>query len=137
MGLFHKLQVLQNKVARVIKRSKSNHTDHSVLLKELRWLNVRQLIFIDTAILMHRVANNLGPETISDMYQVANNVHNYSTRYASDSNFFLNRPNTTKGQRSTTFSGARVWSRVPATIREAQSLVLFKTQRKEYFLDNE
>ena len=87
---------------------------------------------------MYRVANNLAPETISDMFQVANNVHNYNTRYASDGNFYLNRPNTTKGQRSTaTCFGARVWSRVPATIKEAQSLVLFKTQLKEYLLDKE
>ena len=86
---------------------------------------------------MYRVANNLAPETISDMYQVANNVHNYNMRYASDGNF-LNRPNTTKGQRSTTFSGASVWSRVPATFKTAQSLVLlFKTQLKEYLRDNE
>ena len=70
---------------------------------------------------MYRVANNLAPEPISDMYQLANNVHNYNTRYASDGNFYLNRSNTTKGQRSTNFSGARVWSRVPATIKEAQS----------------
>ena len=135
--LFDKLQVLQNKAARVIKGSKFENTNHPVLLKELRWLNVRQLIFIDTAILMYRVANNLAPETISDMYQLANNVHNYITRYASDGNFYLNRPNTTKGKRSTNFSGARAWSRVPATIKEAQSLVLLKTQLKEYLLDKE
>ena len=85
--LLDKLQVLQNKAARVIKGSKFENTNHPVLLKELRWLNVRQLIFIDTAILMYRVA----PEAISDMYQLANNVHNYNTRYASDSNFYLNR----------------------------------------------
>ena len=135
--LLDKLQVLQNKAARVIKGSKFENTNHPVLLKELCWLNVRQLIFIDTAILMYRVANNLAPEPISDMYQLANNVHNYNTRYASDGNFYLNRPNTTEGQRSTNFSGARVWSRVPATIKEAQSLVLFKTQLKEYLLDKE
>ena len=135
--LLDKLQVLQNTAARVIKESKFENTNHPVLLKELRWLNVRQLIFIDTAILMYRVANNPAPETILDMYQVANNVHNYSTRYASDVNFYLDRPNTTKGQRTTTFFGARVWSRVAATIKEAQSLVLFKTQLKEYLLDKE
>ena len=56
---------------------------------------------------MYRVANNLAPETISDMYQVANYVQNYNTRFASDGNFFFNRPNTVKGQRSTTFPGAR------------------------------
>ena len=130
-------ETLLDKAARIIKGSKFENTNHPVLLKELRWLNVRQPIFIHTAILMYRVANNLAPETISDMYQVANNVHNYNTRYASDGNFYLNRPNTTKGQRSTTFSEARVWSRVPATIKEAQSLVLFKTQLKEYLLDKE
>ena len=70
---------------------------------------------------MYRVANNLAPEVISDMYQVANNVHNYNTRYASDGNFYFNRPNTTKGQGSTTFFRARVWSRVPVPIKEAHS----------------
>ena len=135
--LLDKLQVLQNKAARVIKGSKFENTNHPVLLKELRWLNVRQLIFIDTAILMYRVANNLAPEPISDMYQLANNVHNYNTRYASDGNVYVNRPNTTKGQRFSNFAGARVWSRVPATIKEAQSLVLFKTQHKEYLLHKE
>ena len=135
--LLDKLQVSQNKAARVIKRNKFENTNHPVLLKELRWLNGRQLIFIDTAILMYRVTNNLAPEPISDMYQLANNIHNYNTRYASDGNVYINRPNTTKGQRSINFSGARVWSRVPATIKEAQSLVLFKTQLKEYLLDKE
>ena len=86
---------------------------------------------------MYRVANNLAPETISDMYQVANNVHSVNTRYASDGNFYLNLPNTTEGQRSITLSGARVWSRAPATTKDAQSLVLFKTQLKEYLLDKE
>ena len=100
--LLDKLQVLQNKVARVIKGSKFEYTNHPFLLKELCWLNVRQLIFIGTVILMYRVANNLAPKTISDMFQVANNVHNYNTRYASNGNFFSNRLNTAKGQRSTT-----------------------------------
>ena len=106
--LLDKLQVLQNKIPRVIKGSKFEHTNYPILLGELRWLKVRQLIFIDTAILMHRVPNNIAPETISDMHQVANDVHNYNTRYPRDGNFFLNRPNTIKEQISSTFSGARV-----------------------------
>ena len=88
--LLDKPQVLQSKAARVIKGSKFENTNHPVPLRELCWLIVRQLILMDTAILMYRVANNLAPETISDMYQVANNVHNYNTRYASDGNFYLN-----------------------------------------------
>ena len=138
--LLDKLQVLQNKVARVIKGSKFESTNHPVLLKQLRLLNVRQLIIIGTAILTYKVANNLAPETISDMYQVAKNVHNYNTNYASDGNFYLNRINTTMGQRSATFSGARVSvSSIEflATIKEAQSLLLFKTQLKEYLIDKE
>ena len=84
---------------------------------------------------MCRVANNLAPETISDMYQVASNVHNYNTRYASDGNFYLNQPNTTLRDKDLLLFF--VWSRVPAIIKEAQSLVLFKTQLKEYLLDKE
>ena len=60
-----------------------------MLLKELLWLNVRELIFINTAIAIFRVAKNLPPETISDMYQASNNVHNYNSRFASYGNFYL------------------------------------------------
>ena len=42
-----------------------------------------------------------------------------------------------RDKRSLTFSGVRVWRRVPATIKNAQSLILFKTQLKEYLLDKE
>ena len=40
---------------------------------------------------MYTVANILASETISDMYQVANNLHNYNSKYAIDGNFYLNR----------------------------------------------
>ena len=52
-----------------------------------KYLNHRKLKIVYTVI--GTVANNLAPEFISDMYEVANNVHNYNTRYPSDDNFLL------------------------------------------------
>ena len=54
--------------------------------------------------MISRIAQNLASETISNAFQVANSVHSYKIRYASDCNFYLfNGPNITEGQRSLLF----------------------------------
>ena len=40
--LLNRLQALQNRAARIISSQKYDNTDHNYLLKNLKWLNVRQ-----------------------------------------------------------------------------------------------
>ena len=62
------LQTLQNRAARVIANVKYENTDHEELLKDLDWLNVQELIKLDTASLMHNIENDLAPTHMREMF---------------------------------------------------------------------
>ena len=57
-SLLDTLQALQNRAARVIANVKYENTDHAKLLKDLDWLNVRELIEFDTASLVYKLEND-------------------------------------------------------------------------------
>ena len=54
----NKLQSLQNRAARVVTRTKYGCVEPDQLLKNLRWLNVQQLIDFDTTVMVHKPINN-------------------------------------------------------------------------------
>ena len=67
-SLLDTLQTLQNRAARVIANVKYENTDHAKLLKDLDWLNVRELIEFDTASLMYKIENDLAPTHMKEMF---------------------------------------------------------------------
>ena len=67
-GLLNKLQTLQNRAARIVTRTRYSDADHETILKKLQWLNVRQLAPYETLVLMHKVDNDLVPETTTDSF---------------------------------------------------------------------
>ena len=83
----NRLQVLQNRAARVIKGSKYDEADHPKILRELGILSVEQLVRLDTASLVYRVENNLAPEQLSDLFTKYGDTHAYNTRAASSRNY--------------------------------------------------
>ena len=66
--LLNRLQALQNRAARVISYKKYDNTDHERLLKNVKWLNVRQLIMFDTAVLVYKSRNEQVPIRTSVMF---------------------------------------------------------------------
>ena len=52
--LLNRLQALRNRAARIISSQKYDNTEHKYLLKNLKWLSVRQLIMLDTAVLVYK-----------------------------------------------------------------------------------
>ena len=54
----NKLQSLQNRAARVVTRTKYGCVEPDQLLKNLRWLNVQQLIDFDTTVMVQKSINN-------------------------------------------------------------------------------
>ena len=77
-----KLQVLQNKVARIITKVKYEDADHLRLICQLGWLTVRNLIRLDMGIFMYKSQNNLLPETAGEFHLPADKIHSYQTRSA-------------------------------------------------------
>ena len=89
--LLDKLQLLQNRAARVITKVKYEDADHLKLVCQLGWLTIRNLIKLDLGIFMYKSQNKLLPETAGDFYVPVEKVHSYQTRSAVSGNVFLRR----------------------------------------------
>ena len=90
--------------------SKYECTGSRKLLKSLNWLNIRQLIKYETAVLMCKVYSNAVPEQINELFTKSESTHHYPTRYASNNNFLFNFTKTEKGKRAILVAGAKVWN---------------------------
>ena len=74
--LLDRLQVLQNRAARVV-TGKSWFTSTGRLLKECKWLSIRQLVFYQTVLGVHKIMRARKPEYLSKKFGVD---HPYRTR---------------------------------------------------------
>ena len=77
-----KLQILQNRAARIITRTTYNTANHFALLRQLKWLDVRSIIKLDMGLFMYKAMNQLVPEQISEMFTHLSTYHSYQTRSA-------------------------------------------------------
>ena len=75
-----RLQLLQNKAARVITKVKYKDADHLKFICQLGWLTIRNLIKLDLGIFMHKSYNKLLPETAGEFHLPAEKVHPYGTQ---------------------------------------------------------
>ena len=132
--LTDRLQILQNKAARVITKVKYEDADHLGLTCQLGWLTVRGLIKLDLGIFMYQSQNNLLPETAGKFHIPTEMVHSYETRSAVSGNVFLPRYELSFTQKSMAFSGAKIWNEIPVSIEKAPSIDSFKEKRKAYYL---
>ena len=80
--LIDRLQILQNKAARVITKVKYEDVDHLGLICQLGWLTVRGIIKLDFEIFMYKSQNNHLPETAGKFHIPTEMVHSYETRSA-------------------------------------------------------
>ena len=67
--LLDKLQTLQNKVPRIVARKSYKEAEHTKLLQELGWFNVRKLIRLDLGISMFKINKGDVPEAILEMFR--------------------------------------------------------------------
>ena len=132
--LLDKLQLLQNRAARVTTKVKYEDADHFKLICQLGWLTIRNLIKLHLGIFMYKSQNKLLPEIVGDFHVPADKVHSYQTRSAVSGNVFLPRYDLSFTQKSITFSGVKLWSEIPVSIKKALSLDSFKDRLKAYYL---
>ena len=78
--LKNKLQRLQDRAARGVTKTKYGSIEPDVLLQELGWLNVQQLIDLDTAAMVHKAIHKTAPPYLSELFQKTNTVHSHDTR---------------------------------------------------------
>ena len=85
------------------------------------------------AIFMYKVKTNLVPSYISDLFSC--DISRYNLRNTDD--FSLPRCNTvTYGRHSLRYMGPYIWSKLPKSIKMADSLTAFKNQVRALDLSN-
>ena len=69
--VIEKVQRLQHKAARIISGTSFEETNHDDLLRELNWMNVKQLISHDLAVPMSKIRNCLSPSECTENLQLS------------------------------------------------------------------
>ena len=133
-SLIKKLQTLQNRAVRIVTFSKYETADHPQLLKDLEWLSVHNLIKFETAALMYKVHNEIVTDPIIALFDKTEAIHKYSTRSVTNQNYFLKRTNLNKGERGISVTAVKVWNDLPPSIKESESLEIFKSKLKYLYL---
>ena len=123
-------------IIRIVTFSKYETANHPQLLKDLEWLSVHNLIKFDTAALMYKVHNEIVSDPIIALFDKTEAIHKYSTRSVTNQNYFLKRTNLNKGERGISVAAVKVWNDLPASIKESESLEIFKFKLKHLLLSD-
>ena len=122
----HTLQLVQNFVARIILGlCKYDHI--SAGLRSLRWLNVKQILMVNDAVMMHRCLGGLSPSylsCLSDKFSARATIHNRQTRYRNSLNIPYYR--ITAVQRAFCYRGVKIWNNLSKDLREITNTIAFK-----------
>ena len=119
-----KLQVLQNRAARLILGT-DNRTSSHLVRGLLNWDNLEEMRNKRKALLMHQVFNKTAPERLVNLFSLLSNKTNYDLRGASHK-FTFPLPKTECLKKSFSYNGAEVWNSLPLELREIQSFTSFK-----------
>ena len=121
-----RLQKLQNRAARII-MNMSNDVHHSVVLQALGWKTLEAERKKAKAKMMYKLLNNMGPQSLTNLFTYKDEVTSYNLRNISSS-LCLPHPNTNNMKRSFMYDGAFLWNSIPRDIKESKSLSSFRTK---------
>ena len=118
---------MQNFAARVLTDTKT--FDHiSPVLRELRWLSIKDLLLVRDTTQVYKIVNSLIPLYLSSKLSTQSDVHNYNTRKRDNLNLPLCR--TATAQRSFYYRALSAWNSLTADTRNSLSLCTFKRSVK-------
>ena len=127
--LIKPLQVVQNKVARLITRQ-SWFTPTRILLRQCNWLSVRQLTIYHTMVQTWKVLAFKTPANIFSKFQLTH------TRSRIDGILAVPLFNTAIGKKSYLSRACSTWNALPSDVRNARSLPTFKRKLKLWIKEN-
>lgn len=112
---FKRIQKIQNRGMRAVMRV-NKRTSVKLMLETLNWLSVKQLIYLRTLQLIHKMCNGKVPNYLSRLIKRKQENHNYNLRNINDLNVRnLNRNNT---RNSITCEGFKLFNKLPSGIKE-------------------
>ena len=129
-----KPQHLQNHCARIVSNVYYN-IPSSTLVKQLKWMDLKQRYRYFVGILMYKCFYRTVPPNITDRYILVQNLHQYSTRDAVNNNFTLPIPKNEVLKRSLFYNGPIIWNDIPLNVRLYQDIFIFQRLYKDLILN--
>ena len=129
--LLAQLQVLQNKAARAV-TGKSWFTPTRQLLKECKWLNVKQLVFYQSVLQVHKVLLSGKPVSIRKKFITD---HPFFTRQATGGGLRFGQEygaSSELRQKGFHYRGTQGYNRIPVYIRKIKNINRFKKELKQW-----
>ena len=123
--LKNKLQVLQNRAARIITNSPYEVRSYKILNK-LGWDNLEMRRNKQKSTLMYNIVKGKAPISLKDLFVRSKELHEYDLR-SSAVDLKLPLPHTEFLKRSLSFGGAKLWNSLPSVIKNVDSFKLFKS----------
>ena len=116
--LTNRLQVLQNRAARVILGYRNEHGQYEAALSELQLKTLKERRLIFRAEFMYKIAHAQAPPVLTDIFEDSSAPqHNYNLR-DHDFKFYLPKPKTEYLKNSIRYSGAKLWNSLTLRVKK-------------------
>ena len=122
----NKIDKLQRRACKLILRHE--YTNLEEARNGLKMLSFSEILFLQKAKVMYKVANRIAPEYLMDLFQMRNvNINNTlpNLRSVANRNFLIPKPKIGLFKNSLSYSGAIVWNSIPTEIKNTTSIQSF------------
>ena len=127
----NKLQAIQNFAARIVTRSRK--FDHiTPILKQLRWMPVKDHLFYRDALLTFKCMNGMAPTNLCSRFIKRGTISGRSTCNANILD--IPRYKTATGQRSFLYRAVTIWNNLPSDIKLSSTMNIFKRKLINHLL---
>ena len=124
-----RLQVLQNKAMRTILGA--HYLTHSKdLLKELKFMSIKDRIIFLSGCMVYKALNSLTPKYLSTKFVPIHLKHEHVTRSSSQGNLQTRRFKTNYGKSMFDYQGSLIWNVICPHVRKNSTLSTFKKHLK-------
>ena len=127
-NLADKLQILQNRAARVITGA-DYLTPTKEILDKLGWSNLKERRNKQKALMMFKIVNGMTPRYLKDIFSARPGASVYNLRTSQD-DIAIPRARTDYYRKSFAFTGGKIWNALPNNMKSELSFETFRNKLK-------
>jgi len=128
-----RLQRVMNAAARLVCGAGRRAHITPLLRDRLHWLRIEQRVTYKLCLLVYKTLHDMAPSYLSELCRpAADNPARTKLRSAMQANLQVPRTRTLFGDRAFAVSGPLAWNNLPADLRAANNIIVFKSKLKTY-----